>query len=181
MIFTYIYGVITPPLQTRVIIECKEVVTKEMKLRTKVLAGVAIFGLAITPLVAQRQGWMGGFGAGSFRHDPDRFLEFVSAFLDLTDTQKQFAKTLMTGARAEAEPVVAQLKESRASMEDAIKTKKSDAEIGDIATKSGVLVGQLAAIHSKAMAKFYAQLTPEQQTKVDRFHDRLQSRFMGRL
>ena len=152
-----------------------------MKLRTKMLAGVVIFGLAITPLVAQRQGWIGGFGARSFRHDPDRFLEFVSALLDLTDTQKQFAKTFMTGAKAEAEPVVAQLKESRASMEDAIKTNKSDAEIGDIATKSGVLVGQLAAIHSKAMAKFYAQLTPEQKTKVDRFHDRMQSRFMGRL
>ena len=86
----------------RVIIGFKEVVTKEMKLGTKVLAGIAIFGLAITPLLAQRQGWLGGFGAGHFRHDPDRFLEFVSAFLDSTDTQKQFAKTLMTGAKAEA-------------------------------------------------------------------------------
>ena len=153
----------------------------ERKLSSKVLAGVAILGLAITPLVAQRQGWMGGFGPGHFRHDPDRFLEFVGAFLDLTDTQKQFAKTLMTGAKAEAEPVVTQLKQSRASMEEAIKANKSDAEIGDIATKSGVLIGQLAAIHSKAMAKFYAQLTSEQKTKVDRFHDRMQERFMGRL
>jgi Spy/CpxP family protein refolding chaperone len=165
----------------RVIIGFKEVVTKEMKLGTKVLAGIAIFGLAITPLLAQRQGWLGGFGAGHFRHDPDRFLEFVSAFLDSTDTQKQFAKTLMADAKAEAEPVVAQLKQSRTSMEEAIKANKSDAEIGDIATKSGVLVGQLAAIHSKAMAKFYAQLTPEQKTKANRFHDRMQARFMGRL
>jgi Spy/CpxP family protein refolding chaperone len=175
MFFTYIYGAIIRPLRTRVIIE-----SMEMKLSSKVLAGVAILGLAITPLVAQRQGWMGGFGAGHFRHDPDRFLEFVSAFLDLTDAQKQFAKTLMTGAKAEAEPVVTQLKQSRASMEEAIKANQSDAEIGDIATKSGLLVGQLAAIHAKAMAKFYAQLTPEQKTKVDRFHDRIQSRFMGR-
>ena len=96
-------------------------------------------------------------------------MEFVNALLDLTDTQKQFAKTFIPGAKTEAEPVVAQLKQSR------------DAEIGDIATKSGVLVGQLAAIHSKAMAKFYAQLTPEQKTKVDRSHDRMQARFTGRL
>lgn len=153
-----------------------------MRFGTRLLASLAMLGLSMTPLAAQRHGWMGGgnFGGGQFRHDPDRFLEFAGAFLDLTDAQKQSAKSLIASAKAEAEPVVTQLKQSRASMEDAIKANRSDAEIGDIAAKSGELIGKLAAIRAKAMAKFYAQLTPEQKAKVDRFHDRMQSRFMGR-
>ena len=88
---------------------------------------------------------------------------------------------LFNDAKAQAEPIVVQLKQGHESMAAAIKANKSDAEINDIAGKQGALIGQLAAIHSKAMAKFYAQLTPEQKNKADAIHDHIKARFMGRL
>jgi Spy/CpxP family protein refolding chaperone len=152
-----------------------------MKLKYIILAGLAIVGLAVSPAIAQRHGWMGGFGAGHFRHNPERMLDHVSTMLDLTDAQKQFAKTLLADTKSQAEPVITQLKQGHESMAAAIKANRSDTEIGDIATRQGALVGQLSAIHAKAMAKFYAQLTPDQKTKADQVHDRIKSRFMGRF
>jgi len=148
-----------------------------MKLFTKVFIGVALVALAVSPVVAQFGGWAGG----RFHRDPAIIIDHFGRVLDLTDTQKQAATSLFADAKAQAEPIVAQLKQGHESMAAAVKANKSDAEINDIAAKQGALIGQFAAIHSKAMAKFYAQLTPEQTTKADAIHDRMKARFMGRL
>src|SRR5262249_33588130 len=112
---------------------------------------------------------------------PDRTVEHIGTILDLTDAQKATAKNLFTDAKSQADPIVTQLKAGHTAMADAVKANKSDAEMNDLAARQGVLVGQLAAIHAKAMAKFYAQLTPDQKAKADRLHDQFQSRFMGRF
>ena len=148
-----------------------------MKLFTKVSIGVALAALAVSPVVAQFGGWTGG----RFHRDPAAIIDHFGRVLDLTDAQKQTATSLFNDAKAQAEPIVVQLKQGHESMAAAIKANKSDAEINDIAGKQGALIGQLAAIHSKAMAKFYAQLTPEQKTKADAIHDHIKARFMGRL
>lgn len=152
-----------------------------MKLRDKILVSLAVVGLAVSPLVAQRTGWMGGLGTGHFWNDPERMLAHVSAVLDLTDAQKQFAKALLADTKAQAQPLIAQLKQGHQAMEAAVKGNRSDTEIGDLASQQGVVIGQLAGIHAKAMAKFYAQLTSEQKAKADSVHDRIRSRFMGRF
>lgn len=151
-----------------------------MTLRNKIFTGLAIIGLAITPVIAQRHGWMSGPG-GPFQRNPERMVEHIGTILDLTDAQKTAAKALFTDAKSQAEPIVTQLKAGHTSMAEAVKANKSDAEINDLAGRQGVLVGQLAAIHAKAMAKFYAQLTPDQKAKADRLHDQFKSRFMGRI
>lgn len=151
-----------------------------MTLRNKIFTGLAVIGLAVTPVIAQRQGWMGGFG-GHFQHNPERMVEHIGTILDLTDAQKTTAKALFADAKSQAEPIVTQLKAGHTAMAEAVKANKSDVEISDIAARQGVLVGQLAAIHAKAMAKFYAQLTPDQKAKADRLHDQFRSRFMSRF
>jgi Spy/CpxP family protein refolding chaperone len=144
-----------------------------MKLFTKVLLGVVIAALAVSPLVAQFR--------GAFHRDPSAIIDHFARVLDLTDTQKQAAKTIFSDAKAQAEPIATQLKQGHEVMAAAVKANKSDAEINDLATRQGVLMGQLAAIHAKAMARFYAQLTPEQKTKAEAIHDHMKSRFMNRF
>jgi Spy/CpxP family protein refolding chaperone len=144
-----------------------------MKLFTKGSLGVVIAALAISPLVAQFR--------GPFHRDPAAMIDHFASVLDLTDAQKQAAKTIFSDAKAQAEPIVGQLKQGHEAMSAAVKANKSDAEINDLAARQGVLLGQLAAIHAKGMARFYAQLTPEQKTKADAIHDRMKSRFMNRF
>jgi Spy/CpxP family protein refolding chaperone len=180
--FTYVYTRIKVALQPARMIVVKEGQTNMMTLRRKILIGLAAVGLVVTPIVAQVGGGHGWFGAarGHFHRDPERMLEHLGILLDLTEAQKQAAKTLFTDARTQAEPVVAQLKQGHETMEAAVKGNRSDTEINDVAAKQGVLAGQLVAIHAKSMAKFYALLTPEQKAKADRVHDQIKSRFIGR-
>jgi Spy/CpxP family protein refolding chaperone len=151
--------------------------TYSMKLFTKISVGVLLAALAVSPVVAQFGGWAGG----RFHKDPTAMIDHFGRVLDLTDAQKQAAKTLFSDAKAQAEPIASQLKQGHELMAAAVKGNRSDTEIIDIAARQGVLVGQLAAIHAKAMARFYAQLTPEQKTKADAIHDHMKSRFMGRF
>lgn len=110
-------------------------------------------------------------------------LQFIANYLNLTDAQKQTAQVIMQDAKTQAEPIVAQLKTGHETMAAAVKAGKSDAELTQIATAQGALMGQLAAVHAKALSKFYAQLTPEQKTKADQLHDHfrgfMQHRFGG--
>jgi Spy/CpxP family protein refolding chaperone len=53
----------------------------------------------------------------------------------------------------------------------------SQADIDRISNNMGPLLAQASAIHTKAFAKFYAILTPDQKSKVDQ---RLSQRASGR-
>lgn len=90
-----------------------------------------------------------------------------AAALGLTDAQKAQAKTIFQEARDAARPVTQQLREARAALREAVKAQKSDAEIDALAANEGALLGKLSAIRTKAAAKFYGILTPEQQQKFD--------------
>ena len=87
--------------------------------------------------------------------------------LNLTDDQKQQARSIMQSARESAQPITQQLKQNRQALRDAVKAGKSDADIDQLAASTGTLTGQATAIRTKAFAKVYALLTPEQRTKAD--------------
>jgi Spy/CpxP family protein refolding chaperone len=89
--------------------------------------------------------------------------------LNLTDAQKAQAKTIFQGAREKAQPLRTQLRTDREAMRAAVKANDS-AQIRSLAAKEGKTRGELTAIRSEAMAKFYATLTPEQQAKADKLH-----------
>ena len=59
---------------------------------------------------------------------------------------------------------------SAQALNDAAKSNAVDAAIDQLAAALGTTSGQLAAIHTKAFAKFYALLTTEQRTKLDELH-----------
>ena len=112
------------------------------------------------------------------RNRGQRF-EKMAARLNLTDVQKQQARSIWQSARESSRPVAQQLRQSRQALRDAAKSGKSDAEIDQLSAAVGNLDGQMAAVRAKAFAKFYALLTPEQRTMADQMAVHPRAMFMG--
>jgi Spy/CpxP family protein refolding chaperone len=147
-----------------------------MKIRNKVLAVVGAVVLTTGAFAAAEQ-------AGEHRgHRGERgqFLSRVATQLELTDAQKEFAKTLFQENRTAAQPLMQQLRQGREQMAAAVKAN-NDAEITRIANQQAQLTAQLHAMQAKSLAKFYAQLTPEQKAKADSMYSNLHNRFGHRL
>ena len=106
-------------------------------------------------------------------------LDRMAARLNLTDAQKQQAHSIMQSARESARPIAQQLKQNRLALHDAIKAGKPDADIDQLAATRGNLTGQATAIRTKAFAKIYALLTPEQRTTADQLGSHRRGMFMG--
>ena len=93
--------------------------------------------------------------------------------LNLTDAQKEQAKTIFQQARQAAQPLREQLKANRQALMAAAKAGNNDAQVQQLATAQGQLVGQMSAIRAEAFGKFYATLTPEQRAKADQMQQNL--------
>ena len=99
--------------------------------------------------------------------------------LNLTDAQKQQAKAIFQGAKANAQPIRQQLQQNREAFAAAVKANDT-AQIQALAVQRGTLMGQVAAIRGQSMAKFYSTLTPDQRTKADQIRERIQQRIQQR-
>jgi len=86
--------------------------------------------------------------------------------LNLTDAQKQQAKTIFQQARQSVQPVVQQLRQDRQALA-AVKANDS-ATIQQLTAAQGKLRGQIMEARAQAMARFYQTLTPEQRAKAER-------------
>jgi Spy/CpxP family protein refolding chaperone len=142
--------------------------------KTLTTAALAIV-LAAVPLAAQRgHGMHRGMGPG-FGPGGGFMLERAAVVLELTEAQKAAAQKLAEAAKKEAEPIVAQLKQNREELQAAVRSNNTGA-ISNLTTRQGNLMGQVAGIHAKTMAAFYAQLTPEQKAKADKLHEGMRDR-----
>lgn len=103
-------------------------------------------------------------------------LDHLAQALNLTDSQKQEARTIFQQARESARPVRQELRQNRNALTAAAKVAKTNAEIEQLANNRGRLLGQLVAIRTEASAKFYQILTPEQRAKADQMHQQLRQR-----
>src|SRR5713101_8416738 len=103
-------------------------------------------------------------------------LDRLSADLNLTDAQKQQAQSIFSSARQSSESVHAQLRQQQQALTAAVKAGALEAEIDRLSNSLAPLFAQTTAIHSKAFAKFYAILTPEQKDKLG---DRLERMMDG--
>lgn len=101
----------------------------------------------------------------------------LSTYLNLTEAQREQAKSIFGAARQSAEPAARQLREGHQALAEAVKTGKSEAELTQLANAQGALIGQMIAIHSAALSKFYAILTPEQKDKAGKLHEHLKGMF----
>lgn len=137
-------------------------------------AGMALAQVPSTPAQPQpaQQGKMWHHrGAGRQR---------MLAALNLTDTQKQQAKSVFQQARQQAQPLREQLKQNREALAAAVKANDV-AQIHSLAAQQGNLRGQMLGIRSEAMAKVYANLTPEQKAKADQLHQQFKQRMEQRM
>lgn len=98
--------------------------------------------------------------------------------LNLTDAQKQQAKSIFQAARQNSQALRDQIKQNRESLNAAVKANDGP-QIQALASSLGTLQGQALAISSAAQAKFYAILTPDQQTKFDDMQQKLRQRLQG--
>jgi Spy/CpxP family protein refolding chaperone len=85
--------------------------------------------------------------------------------LNMTDAQKQQAKTIFDEAHLASRSIHQSLKQIHQSVDAAIQAGKSPSEIEQMAQAEGPLQAQLAGIDAAARAKFYQSLTPDQQQK----------------
>ena len=115
---------------------------------------------AQTPAPAQNSS---GQHHSSARRD---MLQRWTARLNLTSDQQNQAKAIFQNSRNESRSLAAKLHEERATLNAAVKND-SEQQIDQITQQDSKLHAQMEAIHLKAMAKFYAILTPEQKTKFD--------------
>jgi Spy/CpxP family protein refolding chaperone len=103
-------------------------------------------------------------------------LRRLTAGLNLTDAQKEQARSIFTAARQSSEPVRAQLRQSKQALAAAVKAGASSAQIDQLSNSMGPLLAQAAAIHAKAFSQFYSILTPDQKSTLD---NRMQNRSRG--
>jgi len=108
-----------------------------------------------------------------------RMFDRLAAKLNLTPEQKQQAKTIMQSARESSRPLAQQLRQARVALREAAKSGKPDADIDQISAGAGSLSGQLMAVRTKAFAKIYALLTPEQRTTADQLGGHIRGMFLG--
>jgi protein CpxP len=114
-----------------------------------------------------------GAGHGAFVH------QRMMQALNLTDAQKEQAKAIFQQAKQSAQPIRAQLQQNRQALAAAAKTGNT-AQIQQLANDEGRLLGQVIAVRTEAMSKFYNTLTPEQRAKADQLQQSRQQRMQQR-
>ena len=109
-----------------------------------------------------------------------RHMQRIAQALNLTDAQKAQAKTIFQQARQSSQPLRQQLKQNRQALTAAVKAGGNGAQIEQLSTQRGTLLGQMVTIRTEAASKFYSMLTPDQRAKADQmqqqFHQRVQQR-----
>ena len=99
--------------------------------------------------------------------------------LNLTDAQKQQAKTIFQETRERTKPIRAELRQNREALNAAIKADNRS-EIQKLSKANGELVGRMMVAHNEAKAKFYSMLTPEQRATAQKLHAEFRHRMEAR-
>ena len=95
-----------------------------------------------------------------------RHLERLAQIFDLTDSQKENARTIFEQAEQTAQPIRQESQQNVNKLAAAAKADQNEGEIQKLAQEQGRLLGQLLAIRTVAWSKFYQMLAPEQRAKV---------------
>jgi Spy/CpxP family protein refolding chaperone len=93
-------------------------------------------------------------------------IEKLAQVFDLTDSQKETARTILEKAEQSAQPVRQKSQQNLDELAAAAKAGQNEAEIQKLAQEEGRLLGQLLEIRTLAWAKFFQLLTPEQRAKA---------------
>ncbi|MCL5743716.1 MAG: Spy/CpxP family protein refolding chaperone [Acidobacteria bacterium] len=144
---------------------------------TLIGVGVLTAGLLPAQPATGRRAWRNSQAAPGVQ--VHRGLVFIAGYLDLTADQRTQTQAIMKDARTQVAALAPELKDQRAAVQEAVQNNADDNTIQNLATKQGDLQARLAAIRFKAMAKFYALLTPQQKTKAAQLRGQLEGLFGG--
>jgi Spy/CpxP family protein refolding chaperone len=142
---------------------------------SSVLKPAAVIVLAAAVIVAQGPSanrLPGSMGRRGF----SGHVEHLAQVLDLTDPQIEQARSIFRNAWESSQPVRQELRQNRERLTAAAKLA-SDPDIQRLAIEQGRLLGQLVAIRTRASAKFYQILTPEQRVKYDQMPQQTRQKF----
>jgi Spy/CpxP family protein refolding chaperone len=146
-----------------------------MTLKKTLIALGLVTIVAVGGVMAQATGkapWQG--------HRAHRF-EFVATYLDLTDAQKTQAKAIMQASHQATKPLAQQLLQGHQAMVEAVKANKSQADLTVIANAQAAIGSQIVVQKALAAEQFWALLTPDQQAKAEKLHDRFLKMFQDRI
>lgn len=101
--------------------------------------------------------------------------------LNLTGEQKQQAQTIFQQARQSARPLAQELKQNRQALQAAVKAGNGDNEILQLSVSRGHILGQMTAVRTQALAKFYNNLTPDQRARAGEMHLKIQQAIKKRI
>ncbi|MGA2181718.1 MAG: Spy/CpxP family protein refolding chaperone [Bryobacteraceae bacterium] len=92
--------------------------------------------------------------------------------LNLSDAQRQQAKSIFQDLRAQAQPIRTQLQQARLALVNAAVAGKSADELNQLAQAQATQFAQLAVLRAQAMQKLYVILTPAQQQQFQTIQGR---------
>ncbi len=140
-----------------------------MKFQSLFVSGLLVAGLAAAQTApATPAAPNPGSGSQWQHHGPGRMF----SELQLTDAQKTQAQQIFQAFHANAATLETQMRGIHQQLANAVKSGAPDTQIDLLSNQAGSLAGQLMAMRTKAFAKFYNILTPDQKTKVDAMGDR---------
>ncbi|MGA3028849.1 MAG: Spy/CpxP family protein refolding chaperone [Bryobacteraceae bacterium] len=99
--------------------------------------------------------------------------------LNLSDAQRQQAKSIFQDLRTQAKPIRTQLQQGRLALVNAAVAGKSADELNQLAQTVAPQFAQLAALRAQALGKLYAILTPAQQQQFQTMQAKLASHASG--
>jgi Spy/CpxP family protein refolding chaperone len=147
-----------------------------MTLQNLFASGILVAGLvAAQSTPANSTGTNPGNGS-QWQHRGQMFSQ-----LQLTDAQKTQAQQIFQALHANSQTLETQLQGIHQQLTSAVKGGAPDAQIDQLSSQAGTVMGQLMAMRSKASAKFYAILTPDQKAKADAMGDRFPMMGMTRM
>lgn len=109
-----------------------------------------------------------GGGICTTTSGPMNPVDMWSSYLNLTAAQQEQAKPLFNNERDATKNLFDSMKQAEDALTAAEKSNQPDSELDRLANAVGAVHAQMAAIHAKAMARFYAMLTPDQQDKLSK-------------
>jgi Spy/CpxP family protein refolding chaperone len=138
----------------------------------KNIINLAAVGVLATGLMLGAQGQGTGTEAQGHGERRGNRIEMLATVLNLTDAQKEQAKTIFAGARQSSQSLRQDLRKNQDALAAAVKAN-DEAQIDSLAATQGNLTSQMTAIQAKAFASFYNILTPEQKEKADKLHQNM--------
>ena len=144
---------------------------------TRFRIALAIFsGLAITLVIAH------SVRANEMHRHSGHMVQFFSDYLDLSQAQRDQVKQILGKDQPAMQPLMQQMHQDRQQMRQLIESGAfDDAKARALATQQTLTMTELTVQRAHMFSDMYQVLTADQKTKLDKFLDRHEQRFLDHM